>query len=86
MNEKKKGFNQLLAEAIRKFNDSEALEHAKRCPFCGSAPVIDFDDFGCTVRCPNDDCPCSPQTNSTFKSREAAVDMWNRRNDNETQT
>lgn len=74
-----KDFNKKLAEALRKQEDSEALKNAKRCPFCGSDPILDFDMFGCTVRCPNDDCPCSPQTNSVFSNREAAVNIWNRR-------
>jgi hypothetical protein len=59
----------------------EALTKAMRCPFCGSAPTVEYWHGGGTqktaIHCVAEECHASPMV--TGSTPRVALDRWNTR-------
>ena len=59
------------------------MEELKPCPFCGDYPTIDamrdIVEYSWYVSCDNMQCLVRPITDITIKTKQQAIDAWNRR-------
>lgn len=58
------------------------MDELKPCPFCGGeAEVLYFQDETYRAQCACVECDVKPYATRYLRSREAAIEAWNRRAD-----